>query len=477
MVDNMQTDNCSRIVISGLSGDSGKTVVSCGLLASFINRGLQVTAFKKGPDYIDSAWLSFVSGKPARNLDSYLMGFPVVKNSFIKNAVHHGINVIEGNRGLFDGVDVSGTHSTAELAKALNAPVIIVQNITKVTRTAAANILGCLKLDPDLNIAGVILNQVAGERHGKVAKEAIEEITGVPVIGMIPKLSTKFILPSRHLGLITPEEFEEKSNIIQDLRNIIEDNADVSKIIELSQNTASLDYESEKIIKQEFSIKQTKVKIGYFRDQSFSFYYPENLELLEENGAELIPISPALQNKLEDLDALYIGGGFPETNLKSLAANNSMFFDLKKLVEDGLPVYAECGGLMYLAKEIQWKGNSYSLSGILPIKIKMFDKPQGHGYSEVVVDSENSFFDPGIHIKGHEFHYSKIIEFNPEPKSSLSVLRGSGCFNNRDGLTYKNLFASYLHVHALATPEWVKGIIKCASNYYEQKKTKILIER
>jgi cobyrinic acid a,c-diamide synthase len=174
---------------------------------------------------------------------------------------------------------------------------------------------------------------------------------------------------------------------------------------------------------------------------------------------------------------LYIGGGFPETNLKSLAANNSMFLDLKKLVEDGLPVYAECGGLMYLAKEIQWKGNSYSLSGILPIKIKMFDKPQGHGYSEVVVDSENSFFDPGIHIKGHEFHYSKIIEFNPDLKSSLSVLRGSGCFNNRDGLTYKNLFASYLHVHALATPEWVKGIIKCASNYYEQKKTKILIER
>jgi cobyrinic acid a,c-diamide synthase len=459
MVDNMRTNNYSRIVISGLSGDSGKTVVSCGLLASFINRGLQVIAFKKGPDYIDSAWLSFVSGKPARNLDSYLMGFPVVKNSFIKNSVSDGINVIEGNRGLFDGVDISGTHSTAELAKALDAPVIIVQNITKVTRTAAANILGCLKLDPDLNIVGVILNQVAGERHGKVAKEATEEITGVPVIGIIPKLSTKFILPSRHLGLITPEEFE------------------VSKILELSQNVASLNYDSEVRIKSNHSNKQTKIKIGYFRDQSFSFYYPENLELLVEAGAELIPISPASQNKLEDLDALYIGGGFPETNLKSLAANNSMFLDLKKLVEDGLPVYAECGGLMYLAKEIQWKGNSYSLSGILPIKIKMFDKPQGHGYSEVVVDSENSFFDPGIHIKGHEFHYSKIIEFNPDLKSSLSVLRGSGCFNNRDGLTYKNLFASYLHVHALATPEWVKGIINSASNYYEQKKTKILIER
>ncbi|MCW8804926.1 MAG: hypothetical protein OQK56_00580, partial [Ignavibacteriaceae bacterium] len=142
-----------------------------------------------------------------------------------------------------------------------------------------------------------------------------------------------------------------------------------------------------------------------------------------------------------------------------------------------LPVYAECGGLMYLAEEIQWKGNTYSLSGILPIKIKMFDKPQGHGYSEVVVDNENPFFDLGCNIKGHEFHYSKIVDFNPNLKSSLSVLRGSGCFNNRDGLTYKNVFASYLHVHALATPEWVKGMIRCAHSYQEQKKTKILIER
>jgi cobyrinic acid a,c-diamide synthase len=473
----MKSNNYSRIVISGLSGDSGKTVVSCGLLACFMERGLQVASFKKGPDYIDSAWLSFVSGKPARNLDTYLMGFPAVKYSFMKNAVQSGINVIEGNRGLFDGVDTQGTHSTAELAKALNAPVFIIQNITKVTRTAAASILGCMKLDPDLNIAGVILNQVAGERHGKVAKESIEDITGIPVVGMIPKLSTKYILPSRHLGLVTPEEFEEKSEIINDLRNVIEENVDVPKIIELSQNVVPLDHENRNTIKPDYSTKQTKVKIGYFKDQSFSFYYPENLELLTDAGADMIPISPASQGDLEDLDALYIGGGFPETNLKSLASNNSMFSSLKKLVEDRLPIYAECGGLMYLAEEIQWKGNTYSLSGILPIKIKVFDKPQGHGYSEVVVDNENPFFDLGCNIKGHEFHYSKIIDFNPDLKSSFSVLRGSGCYNNRDGLIYKNVFASYLHVHALATPEWVKGIIRCALSYQEQKKTKILIER
>jgi cobyrinic acid a,c-diamide synthase len=196
--------NNPRVVISGLSGNSGKTVVSCGLLSCLRER----------ENYIDSAWLSLASGKPARNLDSYLMGFPTAKKSFLKNSYESHINIIEGNRGLFDGVDIQGTHSTAELAKYLKAPVFIVQNLSKVTRTAAASILGCVKLDPELNIAGVILNQVAGERHMRVTKDAIEEITGIPVIGAIPKLPSNFILPSRHLGLITPDEYEKRSSII-----------------------------------------------------------------------------------------------------------------------------------------------------------------------------------------------------------------------------------------------------------------------
>ncbi len=194
----MLSNSYPRIVISGLAGDSGKTMVSCGLLAYLKQKGMNISGFKKGPDYIDSAWLSLASGKPARNLDTYIMCFPIAKNSFLKNA-NNEISIIEGNRGLFDGGDSQGTHSTAELAKLLQAPVIIVQNISKVTRTAAASILGCIKLDPDLNIAGVILNQVAGERHGKVARKAIEEITGIPVIGMIPRLPESYVLPSRHL--------------------------------------------------------------------------------------------------------------------------------------------------------------------------------------------------------------------------------------------------------------------------------------
>jgi len=201
------------------------------------------------------------------------------------------------------------------------------------------------------------------------------------------------------------------------------------------------------------------------------------LESLKSAGAELIPVSAIHNNNLENLDALYIGGGFPETNLTKLTLNQEMLVTLKQLAEDGLPIYAECGGLMYLAEEIEWKGREYELTGILPIKIKMHNKPQGHGYCEAIVDNDNPFYEKGTFIKGHEFHYSKIFEHDSVLKSSLSITRGVGSFNKRDGLTFKNVFASYIHIHALATPEWVQGMIKCAGNYQVLKKSKILIER
>ena len=471
----MQSRSYPRIVIGGLSGDSGKTVLTCGIIAWLKEKGMDVSTFKKGPDYIDAAWLALASGKPARNLDTYLMGFPKVKNSFLKNAANSDISIVEGNRGLFDGVDSLGTHSTAELAKLLKAPVIIIQNLTKVTRTAAASILGCTKLDPDLNIAGVILNQVAGERHLKVAKEAIEETTGITVLGSIPKLQSEYVLPSRHLGLITPDEFDGNSSFINDLRKIINDYVDMPSIISIANESPLLKYENFDNTRSDFEY-QEKVRIGYFKDQSFSFYYPENLEMLSDTGAELISISPIHDTELEDVDALYIGGGFPETNLTKLELNKELMQSLKAMAEEGLPIYAECGGLMYLAKDVEWKEKKYSLTNILPISIKMHDKPQGHGYFRAIVDSENPFFSTGRQLNGHEFHYSAIHDFDENIKSVLSVIRGNGCVNKRDGLVYKNVFATYLHTHALASPEWVNGMIQSAKKFKELKKTKILIE-
>jgi cobyrinic acid a,c-diamide synthase len=198
--------------------------------------------------------------------------------------------------------------------------------------------------------------------------------------------------------------------------------------------------------------------------------------MLESAGAELIPVSPTENQDIEDLDALYIGGGFPETNLTSLSMNQEIIESLKQLVDDGFPVYAECGGLMYLAKDVEWKGKEYSLSGILPVSIRMNNKPQGHGYCEAIVDKKNPFYKICTIIKGHEFHYSSIAKYEPELECSLSIKRGVGCFNKRDGIIYKNVFASYLHIHALATPQWVNGMITCAGKYKQLKKTKILLE-
>ena len=469
----MNIGNYPRLVIGGLSGDSGKTIISCGLLAYFKSKGLDVTGFKKGPDYIDAAWLSLSSGKPARNLDTYMMGFQKVRESFLINASSDGINIIEGNRGLFDGSDIKGTHSTSELAKLLQSPVVIVQDVSKVTRTAAATILGCKNLDSNLKIAGVILNNVAGERHEKIIRNSIEEITGVPVIGAIPKLTNELVLPSRHLGLITPGEFERISLFLNQLENMIKDNIDVEKILNIANKAIPIEEEIN-FSKQNKNGKQANVKIGYFKDKAFSFYYPENLEMLRARGAKLIPISSTHNAYFDDLDALYIGGGFPEMNLSYLTNNKGMIASIKKLAEDELPIYAECGGLMYLAEVIFWNNKIYPLSGVLPVAIDVQNKPQGHGYCEMIVDQKNPFYKIGTVIKGHEFHYSKIYDHDPRVKSALSVSRGQGCFDGRDGLIHKNVFASYIHVHALATPEWVDGMINSALNYKQLKSSHLI---
>jgi cobyrinic acid a,c-diamide synthase len=480
----MNGNNYPRIIISGLSGDSGKTIVSCGLTASLIKRGLNVTCFKKGPDYIDAAWLTAASGKPARNLDSFMMGFPVIMKSFLKYGDENGFNIIEGNRGLFDGVDVQGTHSTAELARLLKSPVIIIQDISKVTRTAAASILGCLNMDPQIQIAGIILNRAAGERHINIVSEAIERETGISVLGAIPKLSDKLILPSRHLGLVMPDEINHKTNILEELKNIIEENVDVLKVVDIIESVPAIAHNSlveESILSSSVKTRE-RINIGYFKDNSFSFYYPENLEVLEEAGAELIPIpstnstDPKYIEKLEKLDALYIGGGFPEINLPDLAANNKLSSALRREVEKGLPVYAECGGLMYLANEVTWKEKEFTLAGILPIKIQMYEKPQGHGYVEAVVDRKNPFYKKGTIIRGHEFHYSRITEYSRAIKSTLALVRGRGSIDSRDGLVYRNVFASYIHIHAAANPEWADGMIESAKSYRRKKQTKGLRE-
>lgn len=452
-----------RLVVAGLSGESGKTLVSLGLLLAAGRRDIAVRAFKKGPDYIDTAWLAWASGAPARNLDTYLMGFDKAVASFTRNAVQGGFNLIEGNRGLYDGLDARGSHSTAELAKALCSPVVLVLNATKVTRTAAALVLGCQSLDPDVWIAGVILNQVSGKRHEQVLRDSIESACNIPVLGAVPRAGAAMLLPERHLGLVTPAEHPDSPALAANLLSLVSDHLDLDRLLEAASRAGCMF--SGPSAGQD-APRRTGLRIGYVQDSAFTFYYPENLDALRAAGAELVPISALSAAALpEELDGLYIGGGFPETHAKTLAANTTLLHSIRGAAREGLPIYAECGGLMLLSRGITWEGRRYPMVGALPFDVELCPRPQGHGYVELAVDTPNPFFPCGIRLKGHEFHYSRITFDGEPPPTACAVLRGAGCYKGRDGVIAGNVWASYTHLHALATPEWAQGFLKVAERF------------
>jgi cobyrinic acid a,c-diamide synthase len=452
-----------RLLVAGLSGGSGKTLVALGLLLALRRAGVPVRAFKKGPDYIDAAWLAWASAQPARNLDTYLMGFNTIFSSFVDRGLVEGINIIEGARGLFDGFDASGTHSTAVLAKHLKAPLVLTVNCAKVTRTAAAMVLGCQNLDPELSIGGVILNNVNGRRHEQVLRGAIESVCSIPVLGAIPKAAAGHPLPERHLGLIPPEEHGDLEELGRDLLQVVGDFIDLDALMVLARSAAPLEITPHENAPMTLA---GSVKIGYLKDSAFSFYYPENLEALERAGAELIPISALHAATLpEDLNALYIGGGFPETHAQVLSANQTLLRSIRLAAEEGLPVYAECGGLMLLSRAFLWKGARYEMANVFPFEVEVSATAQGHGYCELQVDTPNPFFSVGSTLRGHEFHYSAIVPQSDPAATACAVRRGTGCFRGRDAAIVRNVWASYTHLHALATPEWAQGVAEAARRF------------
>jgi cobyrinic acid a,c-diamide synthase len=451
-----------RLVIAGMSGSSGKTIVSTALLQLLRRAGIEVRAFKKGPDYIDAAWLAWASSHTARNLDTYLMGPERVLDSFVRHAVADGINLIEGNRGIFDGFDAAGTHSTAALARCLSAPVILVINASKVTRTAAAFVLGCQKLDPNVAIRGVILNNVSGERHCNVIRAAIESECSIPVVGSLPRVKTS-LLPERHMGLVTPEEHSAMEKLRQDLLQLAEGRLDVDALLSIARAAPPLPCASKSSAPPPTA---STVNIGYLKDAAFTFYYPENLEKLEEAGARLVPISALNATALPDnLQALYIGGGFPETHARALSANSSFLQSLRQAALRGLPIYAECGGLMLLAKSLSWKGVRHPMAAVFPFDVEACDSPQGHGYSELRVVEPNPFFPAGATLRGHEFHYSRTLPCQQAVSTACVVERGTGCFDKREFVMTKNVVATYTHLHALASPEWALGMVNAAKSF------------
>jgi cobyrinic acid a,c-diamide synthase len=451
-----------RLVIAGISGSSGKTIVSVGLLQLLRHAGIEARAFKKGPDYIDTAWLGWASSHTARNLDTYLMGPERALESFTRHAAPDGINLIEGNRGIFDGFDAAGTHSTAALARCLCAPVILVVNASKMTRTAAALVLGCQKLDPAVAIRGVVLNHVSGERHREVLRSAIESACSIPVVGTLPKVKVG-LLPERHLGLVPPEEHSATKRLEQDLLGLVKGRMDLEALLAIARSAPPLPRAPQADAPEPIA---APVSIAYMKDAAFTFYYPENLEQLERAGARLIPVSALHATALpENLQALYIGGGFPETHAQSLSENSSFLQSLRRAALRGLPIYAECGGLMLLARNLLWKGARYPMAGVFPFDVEVCGSSQGHGYSELRVDKPNPFLPAGLTLRGHEFHYSRVLPCGETVPTACVVDRGVGCFDKREFVMTGNVVATYTHLHALASPEWATGIVNAARGF------------
>jgi cobyrinic acid a,c-diamide synthase len=451
------TRNKKGLVIAGLAGGSGKSVVAVGITAALARQGRKVVPFKKGPDYIDAGWLQLAAGRRCYNLDPFLMTQEAIRRSFGNHSRDAELIVVEGNRGLYDGVDAQGGYSTAELAVTLDLPVVLVVNCTKTTRTVAAMILGCQQFDKRLDIRGVVLNQIATERQRKLVTESVERYTKIPVLGAIPRLK-RDIFPMRHLGMVPHQEYTDSPEALDFLADLIAANVDLERL-EAMMGAVSAPVEKDQVKALGAGLPQ--VKIGVLQDAAFQFYYSENLEALEKSGGQLIYINAMSARKLPELDGLYIGGGFPETSARELAANASFRQSVKKAAENGLPIYAECGGLIYLGDSIALDGEEFPLVGIFPVRFAMSAKPQAHGYTIFHVAKENPFYRPGAEIKGHEFRYSKILDWQgTADQLVLEMIRGQGFSNGRDGLTYNNVLALYTHIHAQGTPEWAENFVE-----------------
>ncbi len=455
---------CPRITIAGTAGDSGKTLLSLGLIGVLRRRAKHVAAFKKGPDFIDAAWLGRAANGDGYNLDTFLMDERAVVTSFVRRSRTADIAVIEGNRGLHDGRDAQGTHSTAALAALLGSPIILIHQVTKATRTAAAAIIGCCRFEDNVNVAGVVLNGVAGERHRRVITESLQQAGGPPVVGAIPRLPDRTSLPGRHLGLVTPAEHTDAALAIEQAADIVDEFVDVTRLVEIACTARPLEHRSVDITLDEPPMP--RVRIGVMRDSAFTFYYPENLEALLHAGGELVDISSLNDQQLpEDLDGLYIGGGFPETHARAIANNVPLRRDVKRAADAGMPIYAECGGLVYLAKSLEVEDVTYPMAGVFPIRVACHRKPRGHGYSQVRMEKNTPFFAAEQVIHGHEFHYTQVTGVDGELTTAGAVQVGTGCLPGRDGLIVNQTMAWYVHHHALGTPTWAPAFVRAAAAY------------
>lgn len=504
-----------RICVSALSGGGGKTLLALGLVRAFASRGRIVQPFKKGPDFIDAAWLAAAAGRPVTNLDPFFLGPDALRELFARTVASAGLNasqdtgqasgkfqvhcppwqgtraagqtgqgqpvlaVIEGNRGLFDGLDQAGSCSTAHLARSLACPILLCLDCRKVTRTMAAIVRGVTAFEQGLDFAGLILNQTGSPRHESNLRSLLEAHTGLHVLGALPRLAEN-PLPERHMGLASAgaglaTDVAEK---LDAMAALIATNCDLPAIEALAAGAPALPGAFDPAVTSrtkplgQIHAGAGRPLIGYVRDEVLWFYYPENLQALENAGARLVELAIARDSdKLGQLDGLYLGGGFPEDNCQMLSTA-PFVRHLAGMAQAGLPIYAECGGFILLASALTSAGKRWPMAGIFDLEVEFCEKPQGLGYVQAQVTGANPYFASGSKLVGHEFHYSRCCPGKPLP-AVLALERGLGMGKSNgscvDGLVCNNVFASYTHFFAPAVPDWAMNFVQLASQYRQNK--------
>ncbi len=421
------------VLIAGTHSGVGKTTVTLGLMAALKRRGYNVQPFKVGPDFIDPSHHTAICGRSSRNLDPFMMDIDGIKRSFCSGIAGADVAIIEGVMGLYDGMDATETGSTAQVAKILGIPVLLVINVHGMSRSARAMELGFTSFDPDVVVAGTILNRVGSERHLSMLRSSLK----LPIIGAIPR-KKEIELKSRHLGL---EMGFEREHDLDALADLVEEHADLDKILKLSCNPCP-DFKRE-------PERESIVRIGVALDEAFCFYYQENLSELQRRGAEIVFFSP-ISDELPDVDGIYIGGGYPELHAKELEEGRARE-QIKAASEDGMPIYGECGGLMYLSERLVAEETKYRMVGALPATTIMTKKLQALGYVEASCIRSNPIVHLGKAIRGHEFHYSRI-ECEGDARFAYKLQRGKGTNNGFDGLVEHSTLGGYLHTHFYTYP-------------------------
>ncbi|MCG8489122.1 MAG: hydrogenobyrinic acid a,c-diamide synthase (glutamine-hydrolyzing) [Chromatiales bacterium] len=445
------------IYISAAHKSSGKTTLSIGLVRALLDRGVRVQPFKKGPDYIDPLWLSAAAGRSCYNLDFYTQSREEITDRYIQQQQDSDLALIEGNKGLYDGVDVAGSNSNAAMAVHLGAPVVLVINCRGMTRGIAPLLLGYQAFDRDIRIAGVILNQVGGSRHQSKLVQVVEHYTDIPVLGAV-QADPELRIVERHLGLIPSNEEQSSEKLINKLAATAKTNVDLDRFLDIADSAEPIGSASTQTPLNSIQPYQG-LKIGLARDEAFGFYYPDDLDSFRDLGAELVEFNTLKEKELPDVDGIFLGGGFPETTMEQIENNPAMQQAIVGFIERGGPVYAECGGLIYLTRSLSWQGKKCRMSGVIPADTVMHEKPQGRGYVRLSETGRSPWPDLEAgqqEIYAHEFHYSSLAGLEADQDDyAYRVERGYGIDGKNDGYVYKNLLASYTHRRSVGGNNWV----------------------